>query len=125
MALLCKGLRIYDGPSSVVMEISISGKLTRNDYEHFESEFERVLMAQQRVRLQITLQEFNGWNENALWKNVKFNSKHFGEVDRICIVGESKWIEAISFFHKPFAGALVRYFNVSEELAASDWIVSP
>jgi len=124
MALQCKGLQIYDGPSSVVMEIWISGKLTREDYENFESEFERVLLTQERVRFKIMLHEFNGWKENALWKHVKFNSKHFTEVDRICIVGKARWAGAMTLFHKPFTQAMVRYFDFAAAQEADRWIAA-
>ncbi len=116
---------VYEAPSSVVMAISISGKLTREDYENFESEFERVLATQDRVRLLILLDDFEGWTAGALWDDIKFDAKHFNDVDRIAIVGESKWEQAITFFYKPFTRAKVQYFDRADEQTARAWISSP
>lgn len=116
---------VYEAPSSVVMEVSVSGKLTREDYENFESEFERLLATQDKVRLLLLLHDFDGWTAGAVWEDVKFDAKHFNDVDRIAIVGESKWEHAIAFFYKPFTRATVQYFDRADEQAARTWISSP
>lgn len=107
------------------MEVSISGKLTREDYEDFVATFERVLATQDKVRLLLLLDDFDGWTAGAVWENIKFDVKHFNDVDRIAMVGESKWEHAIAFFHKPFTRAKVRYFDRADEQAARTWISSP
>lgn len=124
MPIECQDLDVFRRPSAVVMKLKASGKLTKEDYESFSAEFSRVLMAQQEVRLFIVLEDFHGWTASALWEDVKFDAKHFDDVERIAIVGDSRWAEAATVLYKPFTKASVRYFDESDVQKARDWIMA-
>lgn len=125
MPIECQELDVFKRPSAVVMRLKASGKLTKEDYEAFSAEFSRVSMAQEEVRLFILLEDFHGWTASALWEDVKFDAKHFNDVERIAIVGDSSWAEAVTFLYKPFTKATVRYFPDSEIENARGWIMTP
>jgi hypothetical protein len=58
----------------------------------------------------------------ALWEDLKFDFKHFNDIERLAIVGESKWHEGMAWFCKPFTTAKVRYFGVDEAVDAREWV---
>jgi hypothetical protein len=68
------------------------------------------------------LHDFKGWTAGALWEDTKFAVKHFNDIDRLAVVGESKWQEGVTLFVKPFTSADVRYFEMEEIDQARQWI---
>ena len=59
-----------------------------------------------------------GWNAGALWEDTKFAIKHFSDIERIAMVGETKWQHSMATFCKPFTKATSRYFDHAEAAEA-------
>jgi hypothetical protein len=64
---------------------------------------------------------FHGWTTGALWEDIKFDVKHFSDIERVAMVGEKKWQKGMSEFCRPFTTAKIRYFDHSEANAAREW----
>ena len=58
----------------------------------------------------------------ALWEDMKFDIKHFADIEQLALVGERKWQEGMAIFCKPFTGATIRYFDQHEFDQAEEWI---
>ena len=107
-----------------VVEVSVSGKLAKEDYEHFVPLMEEAIRQHGKVRLLVIMHDFHGWSAGALWQDIKFDVKHFNHIERLALVGESKWEHGMSVFCKPFTTATIRYFDQADVEAARDWIAS-
>ena len=105
-----------------VLEVQVSGKLTHADYEHFVPEFERLVKAHGKLRLLFEMTDFHGWGAAALWDDIKFDAKHFADIERLAMVGEKRWEEGMSVFCRPFTRATIRYFDHADAAAAHAWI---
>ena len=57
-----------------------------------------------------------------MWEDIKFDVKHFKDIERLAMVGDKKWEAGMAAFCKPFTTAKVRYFDESEIDAARTWI---
>ena len=57
-----------------------------------------------------------------MWEDVKFDLHHFAHIERLALVGESRWEAGMAVFCKPFTTAKVRYFDESKADEASTWI---
>jgi hypothetical protein len=68
------------------------------------------------------MENFHGWTAGALWEGLKFDIKHFKDIERIAMVGEKAWEKGMATFCKPFITAKSRYFDRAERAAAKDWI---
>jgi hypothetical protein len=55
---------------------------------------------------------------------MKFDFKHWKDIERLAIVGESKWEEGMSVFCKPFTAAKIQYFDIAKLAEAKAWIDS-
>ncbi len=51
------------------------------------------------------LEEKLGWSAGAAWEDCKFDLKHFNHIERLAIVGETKWEKGMSVFCRPFMTA--------------------
>src|SRR5215471_14969201 len=93
-----------------VVEIHLSGKLTKTDYEDFVPEVDWLINKHSKIRVLVDMADFHGWTPGALWEDIKFDAKHFSDIERIAMVGEKKWQKGMSQFCRPFTAAKIRYF---------------
>ena len=105
-----------------VIEAAVSGTLTEEDYREFIPRFESLVARNGKVRLLFEMSQFHGWEVKAAWEDLKLDLKHYGEVERVAMVGEKKWQKWMTQFSKPFTGAEVRYFDSSESEKALAWV---
>ncbi|SFI39765.1 SpoIIAA family protein [Planctomicrobium piriforme] len=115
-------VEVKEGVAGKFLEVHLTGKLTKEDYQHFVPLIEQRLKDKGKVRLLVELHDFHGWTAGALWEDMKFDSKHFKDIERLAIVGESKWEQGMATFCKPFTTAKIKYFDKSEAAAATTWI---
>ena len=105
-----------------LLAIKLRGKLEKQDYEHFTPVVERLVKQHGRLRMLVDLVDFHGWTLGALWEDMKFDWKHFGDIERLALVGDSKWEEGMAAFCKPFTKAKIHYFELTKMGEAHKWI---
>ncbi len=117
-------VELHEPAEGSAVEIRLSGKLTRQDYDLFVPELERLIAEHGKIRLLVELEGFHGWTGGALWEDVKFDARHFNDIERLAMVGEERWHEWMTHFCKPFTTAEVRYFDRGRSDEARAWIAS-
>lgn len=117
MSLLLQ--EIMDGR---IIEVTVSGKITREVYEEFVPRAEAAIEKYGSIRIVFVMLGFHGWDAGALWEDLKFDVKHFNQIERLAIVGETKWEKGMSVFCRPFTTATIKYFDHSEIERAREWI---
>ena len=113
---------VHEENAGKVMIVKLSGKLTAEDYKHFVPELERQIKAHGKIRIMVDMHEFHGWDVAALWQDIKFDVKHFKDIERLAMVGESKWQSGMAAFCKPFTSATLKYFERPHEAEALAWL---
>ncbi|HEC29502.1 MAG TPA: STAS/SEC14 domain-containing protein [Gammaproteobacteria bacterium] len=106
-----------------ILTMRISGKLTKEDYERFVPEIERMIKAHDKVRILVELTDFHGWTVAAAWEDSKFGMHHYSDIERMAIVGETAWEKGMAMLLKPFTKAKVKYFDSSQMAVAKTWIM--
>ena len=105
-----------------IMEVNLHGELTREDYERFVPETERLIREHGKIRILVMMHDFHGWEGGALWEDIKWNAKHLNDIERLAIVGETTWHKWMTGFCKPFTSAQIRYFAPGEIDRARAWV---
>jgi hypothetical protein len=105
-----------------LLEVHLTGRLTAADYEMFLPAVERLVNQHGKIRMLVDMVGFYGWTAGALWQDIKFEIRHFADVDRLAIIGEAKWEQAMVSFCKPFTTAEVRYFDHTQVSKARAWV---
>lgn len=75
-----------------------------------------------KLRILFEMHDFHGWSVGALWEDLKFDFQHWKDIERLAIVGESKWEEGMSVFCKPFTAAKIKYFDHTKLDDAIEWL---
>ena len=57
-----------------------------------------------------------------MWADIKFDFKHFADINRLAVIGEAKWQEWMAKFCRPFTTATIRYFDHAAADEAHRWI---
>jgi len=65
---------------------------------------------------------FQGWEGSALWECIKFDFKHFADIERIAMVGDARWEHGMAAFCKPFTKAKVQCFDHANIAGARKWL---
>jgi len=115
-------IQVDPTPVGTIVTLKFREKLDRADYEMFVPMIESQMRSGSPIRLLVELHDFEGWTAGALWEDTKFAAKHFNDIERLAVVGESRWQKGITVFVKPFTSADVRYFEMQEIDKAREWI---
>jgi hypothetical protein len=75
-----------------------------------------------KLRILFVMHDFHGWDAGALWEDVKFDLRHFRDIERLAVVGEAGWEKGMAAFCRPFTTASIRYFDQSEIDKAREWV---
>jgi hypothetical protein len=117
-------LQLEEELGGKVLRVHVSETLSKEDYELFAPEVQRLIADHGKIRVLFDMQAFRGWNAGALWEDIKFNLGHFNDIERLAMVGEKKWQQWMAVFCKPFTTAKIRYFDQGEVDQAQAWLVS-
>ena len=112
---------ITESSAGNYVEVQLSGKLTKEAYDAFIPELESLIAEHGKIRLLVKMKDFHGWDLAAVWEDTKFGYKHYSDIERIAIVGETTWEKWMTGFCKPFTRAKIKYFESNELEAARAW----
>ncbi len=115
-------IELHEENGGKLLVVNVRGKLAAADYEHFVPEFERLTQKHGKLRLLFDMTGFHGWEAAALWEDIKFDVKHFADIERLAMVGEKKWEKGMALFCEPFTSAEIRYFDHADMAAARTWL---
>jgi len=65
-----------------VLTIKVVGKLTKEDYKIFVPKVDQLIQRFGKVRILFEMKDFHGWSAGALWQDIKFDIKHFRDIER-------------------------------------------
>ena len=105
-----------------LLHVKVTGKLTKEAYEAFAPVVDEQIEEHGKIRILFEMHDFHGWTAGALWEDLKFDFKHWKDIERLAIVGESKWEAGMAVFCKPFTSAKIQYFDHAKLDEAQAWI---
>ncbi len=115
-------VKLREEAEGKIVILNLSGKIATEDYEHFTPEVERAVKAHGKVRMLVRMHDFHGWTLGAALEDKQFGLQHFSDIERLALVGETRWEVGMALFCKPFTKATIRYFDESKADEATKWI---
>ncbi len=105
-----------------VIEMRMSGKLTRADYDELLPQLEKLLGSWPKVNFLLVLHDFHGWEAGAAWAELKFDIRNWKRFGRIAVVGESAQERWGTWLSGLLAPEPVRFFVPADEAVAHAWV---
>jgi hypothetical protein len=115
-------IQLHEENGGKILVIHVTGKLVKKDYGHVVSEFKRLVEQHGALRVLFDMTGFRGWNAAAMWEDIKFDLKHFADIERLAMVGDKQWQHFMAIFFKPFTNAKSRYFDHADIAEARKWL---
>ncbi len=115
-------INIIEKPEQKLLEVHLTGKLTSADYKQFVPQTERFFSGGAKVNVLVLMHDFHGWSPGGVWEDIKWDFKHFRDIERLALVGESRWQAIMSKVCKPFTSGEVRYFDFKDLPKAREWV---
>ena len=109
-------------PEETMVELHVSGTLTREDYKGLEPELAPLLHGQSRLRCVVELHDFHGWKPGALMDELRFDARYRKQFGRMAVIGENRWEEWGTKFSGLFFPGEVRYFDQTHAEEAHTWV---
>lgn len=75
------GVQLTEISAGKVLEVAVNDKLTHSDYEQFVPAFERLVKHHAKIRVLFDMKDFHGWEMAALWDDIKFDLRHFADMN--------------------------------------------
>lgn len=117
-------VEMWKKADSNLITVHVEDKLEEEDYEKFVPEIDKAVAEHGKIKVLFEMDDFHGWKAGALWKDLKFDLKHFDDIEKVAFVGEKKWQKGMAVFCKPFTTADVKYFEQGEEDEAREWLLN-
>lgn len=115
-------IQILEQTPDNIIATKATGKLTEADYNKLLPLLNNKIEQYRKIRWYFEMENFDGWELKAVWEDVKFDTKHANDFDKVAMVGEKKWEEWMTDLMKPFTSAEVKYFDSSQKEEAMQWI---
>lgn len=115
-------IEFHEAADGRILYVNATGKLAKADYERWIPEMEQLIKRHGKLRILFEMRDFHGWEAGALWEDLKFDLKHFKDIERLAMVGDKRWEHGMAVFCKPFTTAKVRYFDQSQSAEAKTWL---
>lgn len=115
-------VEIHEKIGPHTLHVLISGKLTREDYDLFVPQLEKLMHAEQNLSMLVELRDFYGWDIGGLWEELKFDAQHLNDMERIAMVGDRTWQKWMTDFCKPFTTAKIEFFETPQLEKAKLWV---
>ena len=117
-------LKLGNPNENMVLTITVSDNLTKEDYDRVLPELEKMLDMFGSLRFFIRLVDFTGFEIDALWEDIKFDYRHKNQYGRIAIVGDTKWEEWGARLSKLFFDSEMQFFYADQADKAWKWVNS-
>jgi hypothetical protein len=115
-------IELKESDGGKTLEVFLTGKLIKEDYNKFVPAVDQAIRTHGNIRMLAVMHDFHGWTAGAAWEDTKFGARHFRDLDRLAMVGETRWQRGMAVFCKPFTTAEVRYFEHDQIDAARAWL---
>ena len=115
-------LQLIEECGGKILTVHVSGRVTKADFESFCPRFTRLMRHHGTQHVLFDMTDFRGWDAAALWEDIKFDLKHFADIERLAMVGDKTWQRSLAMLYKRFTRATIRYFDHTDVAEARKWL---
>lgn len=98
------------------------GKLNDEDYDRMISCLKGMMEQHEKVNWYFRMKDFEGWSTHAFWRDISFTLSNRLAFNKVAIVGENKWQEAMVEVMELFSAVRINYFDEEEAEKAWKWV---
>jgi hypothetical protein len=108
---------IFDDTENGIIRVAFIGEIKPTDYEASVPTIEQIMERRKPIRLLFDWTRLSGWSEDSESQAFFYRKRLRGDIERVAIVGESKWRSAATEFEAIVETELRLYDTRSEDEA--------
>lgn len=106
-----------------MVHLRISGIMQLRDQQALQNLGKKWIGEGRKVRLLVTLEDFEGWEKGMDWGDVDFLMVHGNDIAKMALVGDERWKDQMfAFVGKGLRTTEIEYFSPSSLKEAETWI---
>jgi hypothetical protein len=119
-------MKLIRGLPDHVVGIEAIGEVEDDDYEDvLRPAVNDHLKRHPKIRLLYVLgEDFEKYDDDAMWEDTKFAAKFFTSFERIAVVSDATWVRRTVKMLGWMVPGEFRYFPLAERATATEWIVA-
>lgn len=117
-------IQIVKDNGQETVAIKIDGNLTAADYDEILPVLESRIRKYDKINLYCEVSNVEKVDPEAIWKDLKFDVRHYNHFRKIAMVGSEKWVKWLTKLSKPFTTAEVKFFKSTERDQAWNWLTA-
>lgn len=110
-------IRKLDESTDNVLGYEVRGRITKEEFETFEKDFEAEISTHGKVRILLYLPEIPAIEPGALWEDLKL-ARYLRDIEKYAVVSDSDFAE----WGAKVNDAVVRSFDTSQYDEAWRWV---
>jgi len=104
----------------------VSGLLGKEELDREQQKSEEMIRKSGHAKILVITEGFSGWERDKGWDDMSFQARNDKYIERIAIVGDTKWRDLIfAFIGKGFRPAAIEHFGPGQEAVARQWLERP
>ena len=118
------GLEILEigDPEAGIVGYCVDGKVTAAQARPIFERFEQALAAGRKVRILAEMRHCGGFELAVVAEKAKHLPAIFKTVERVAIVGDTRWLEFYTKLFDPITKMEIKHFTTHERNAALEWL---
>ena len=112
-------------PDERIVEFTISGKVTREEFDELAPKIEVFITDHGTIRLVEVIENFKGFDPSLLWEGAKFDMNNLKHISHCAVVSDAGWMGPLVRLSSAIIPTRLRTFKLAELDAARAWIRNP
>ncbi|MFW5657164.1 MAG: STAS/SEC14 domain-containing protein [Bacteroidota bacterium] len=114
--------RILDQTKDNLIALRIEGRIEKSDYEKLNPLLEKSAKEYDYINLYIEMDEIKGIQPKAMWDDIVTYAKYKNQINNVAVLSDKSWYKPVAKLTNPFVAGEIKYFPMSEQLNAMEWI---
>ncbi len=115
-------IHILETTKENLIAVKLEGKISKSDVEKIHALIHKILQSDNKVDFYFEMHNFQGYDLQGLWADIKVDTSHISDYGKMAFVGEKNWQEWAVKATDLFTGSEVKYFDLENKEEAKKWV---
>lgn len=115
--------KILDFTNENLIAFQVKGRIEESDFEALNLMIRNARQNYDTLRLYLEIDNIEGTEPAALWRDVKTYIRHGNDLNKIAVVAPDDVLKSLTESGNPFSSGELRYFKLDELISARDWVM--
>lgn len=117
-------VKYIEDADTKTVELTVSGKVTREDYDRIADRMQSFIDAQGTVKLIEVTESLDGFEPSVIWPGIKFDFRNLRHISHVAVVSDIGWIGPVSKAAGALMSTKLRTYDLADLDEAREWVAA-